>query len=40
LTVGGLERGPLLFNTVLRLALLLGAAWLADRLRGKLAEQP
>jgi len=40
LTVGGLERGPLLFNTVLRFALLLGAAWLADRLRGKLAEQP
>lgn len=40
LTGGGLERGPLLFNTLLRLALLLGAAWLLNRLRGKQVSQP
>jgi hypothetical protein len=37
---GGLERGPLLFNTVLRLGLLLGAAWLLERLRVTLVRQP
>jgi len=40
LTGGGLERGPLLVNTVLRLGLLLGVAWLVDRLRTKLDERP
>lgn len=40
LAAGGLERGPLLFNTVLRLALLLGAAWLLERLRVALVRQP
>lgn len=40
LTGGGLERGPLLFNTVLRLGMLLGAAWLLDRLRIRLGKQP
>ena len=37
LTGGGLERGPLLFNTVLRFCLLLGSAWLLGRLRVKQA---
>lgn len=40
LSGGGLERGPLLFNTVLRLGLLLGAAWLLDRLRIRLHSHP
>lgn len=40
LTGGGLERGPLLFNTMLRLGLLLGTAWLVERLRANWVSQP
>lgn len=40
LSAGGLERAPLLFNTLQRLVLLVGFAWLLDRLRKGLGQQP
>lgn len=39
LSTGGLERGPLLFNTLQRLVLLVAFAWLLDRLRKGLGQK-
>jgi len=40
LVAGGLERGPLLFNTLQRLVLLLAFAWLLDRHRNAADRHP